>query len=194
MHPRNMCPRHEPAFAAILRRMAIMYRTLPVPAFAEHTAMVVAGAVTIGVEYRHLDEAVVMAFYGPDARAKFDNVAPAGMGGVLEEDGLALHVFGTDDQLEHLRFDCFDDAPHYHYLEPHGPTNVVVDYDPVAFGPVIEWALEAIEQRLVAMLRHAGAPDLAARVDVDAVHDAMPLVRAEVDRMLAAGQPVLTGL
>jgi len=29
--------------------MAITYRTLPVPAFAEHTAMVVAGAVTIGI-------------------------------------------------------------------------------------------------------------------------------------------------
>ncbi len=62
--------------------MAITYRTLPVPAFVEHTAMVPAGAVTIGVEYRHLDEEVILRFYGPDARAKFDNVAPAGMTGV----------------------------------------------------------------------------------------------------------------
>ncbi len=82
------------------RRMAITYRTLPVPAFAEHTAMVAAGAITIGVEYRHLDEDVIMRFYGPYARAKFDNVAPAGMDvAVVEEDGLAVHVFGTDDGL-----------------------------------------------------------------------------------------------
>ncbi len=171
--------------------MAITYRTLPVPAFVEHTAMVVAGAVTIGVEYRHLDEAVIMRFYGPDARAKFDNVAPAGMGAVVEEDGLALHVFGSDDRLEYLRFDCFDDAPHYHYLDPHTPTNVVVDYDPVAGGPAVEWALGAIEGRVAAMLAHAGADELASRVDVASVRAAMPQVRREVERMLAAAEPVL---
>lgn len=172
--------------------MAITYRTLPVPAFAEHTAMVVAGAVTIGIEYRHLDEEMIMRFYGPDARAKFDNVAPVGMGAVVEEDGLALHVFGTDDQQEYLRFDCFDDAPHYHYLDPHTPTNVVVDYDPIAGGPVVEWALEAIELRMAAMLRHAGATELAGKVRLADVGASMPRVRAEVERMLAAGRPLLT--
>jgi hypothetical protein len=174
--------------------MAITYRTLPVPAFAEHTAMIEAGAITIGVEYRHLDEDVIMRFYGPDARAKFDNVAPAGMNtAVVEEDGLALHVFGTADRQEYLRFDCFDDAPHYHYLDPHTPTNVVVDYDAVAGPPVIGWALDAIELRVAAMLERAGAAALAAAVDPNAVRNAMPQVRAEVDRMLAAGEPVRTG-
>ena len=170
--------------------MAITYRTLPVPAFAEHTAMIAVGAVTIGVEYRHLDEDVILQFYGPDARVKFDNVAPTGFGAVVEEDGLALHVFGTDNGLEYLRFDCFDDAPHYHYLDPATSTNVVVDFDAVACGPPVEWALRAIEERVDAMLRHAGAGALADRVDAIAVRGAMPLVRAQVDRMLAAGQPV----
>ena len=168
----------------------ITYRTLPVPAMIEHTAMVPAGAVTIGVEYRLLDEAIVLAFYGPDARAKFDNVAPAGMGAVVDEDGLSLHVFGSDDGLEYLRFDCFDDAPHYHYLDPVVPTNVVVDFDAVADGPVIEWALQVIATRLDPMLRRAGASRIADRLDPKAVGNAMARVRVEIDRMLAAGGPV----
>lgn len=171
--------------------MAITYRTLPVPAFPEHTAMIPAGAITIGVEYRHLDEAVILRFYGPDARAKFDNVAPAGMTGVVEEDGLALHVFATDDGAELLRFDCFDDAPHFHHLDPHEPRNVVHELDAAAIGDPVVWALDAIEHRVVEMLREAGADAVAARVDQAAVVAAMPAVRAEVARMQAAGAPVI---
>jgi hypothetical protein len=170
--------------------MAIEYRTLPVPAFVENTAMFVAGAITIGVEYRHLDEAVILAFYGPDARAKFDNITPAGMGAVVEEDGVALHVFGTEDGAEYLRFDCFDDAPHYHYLDPATPRNVVVDYDAVAGGPVLSWALNAIEFRVGAMLAHAGAAALAARVDADVVGATMVQVREAAKRAQAVGRPV----
>jgi hypothetical protein len=158
---------------------------LPVPAFEERTARFVAGVVTIGVEYRLLDETTILEFYGPDARAKFDNVAPAGMGGVVREDGLCIHVFGTDDGLEYLRFDCFDDAPHYHYLDPHGPRNVVVEYDAVANGPMPEWALRAIETRLAGMLRVPGATDLAASVEPNEIARVVPAVRAEAQQVLA---------
>jgi hypothetical protein len=171
--------------------VAIVYRTLPVPAFDRHTARIAAGAVTIGVEYRVLDEATILEFYGPDARAKFDHVAPAGMdAAAIEEDGLALHVFGTDDGQEYLRFDCFDDAPHYHYLTPGEPRNVVEEYDGAANGPIVEWALRAIRDRLPAMLERAGAPALAARVEPQTVAAAMGDVETEVRRMLAAGHPV----
>lgn len=172
--------------------MPIEYRTLPVPAFPEHTAMVPAGVVTFGVEYRVLNEDTILAFYGPDARAKFDGVVPAGMGAVVEEDGLALHVFGTDDGSEHLRFDCFDDAPHYHYLDPHRPRNVVVEFDRAANGPVVDWALHALATRLDDMLRAAGPAGaaLADRLDAHAVASALEVVRAEAQRMLAAGEPV----
>ena len=170
--------------------MAITYRTLPVPAFVEHTAMVPAGAVTIGVEYRHLDEEVILRFYGPDARAKFDNVAPAGMTGVVEEDGIALHVFDAEDGAELLRFDCFADAPHYHQLDPREPRNVVHELDPATCGDPVEWALDQIERRVVDMLRDAGASSVAARVDPARVVAAMPEVRAQVERMQQAGAPV----
>jgi hypothetical protein len=107
------------------------------------------------------------------------------MSGVVEEDGLCLHVFGTDDGLEYLRFDCFDDAPHYHYLNPHAPRNVVVDYDAVANGPILDWALRALRTRLPEMLRHAGAPELAARVNPVEVAQVLPDVTRETARALA---------
>ena len=173
--------------------MPVVNHTLPVPAFLENTARFVAGPVTIGVEYRVLDEAMILDYYGPDARAKFPNGAPAGMGAVIDEDGLSLHVFGTDDGLEYLRFDCFDDAPHYHYLDPASSRNVVHDYDAVAHGPIVDWALRNLCTRLGAMLEHAGATELAAALDVDTVAAVMPAVEAEARRMLAIGHPVAVG-
>ena len=171
---------------ATLRRIALTYRTLPVPAFEDHTTTFLAGVVTVGVEYRFLDEATILEFYGADARAKFDNVAPAGMGDVVEEDGLCLHVFGAGDGLEYLRFDCFDDAPHYHYLDPHTPRNVVVEYDAVANGPMLEWALgTALCTRLADMLRYAGAAQLAARVDPTEIARVVPTLAEEARRALA---------
>jgi hypothetical protein len=40
----------------------LTYHTLPVPAFEEHTVRLAAGAVTIGVEYRVLDETTILEF------------------------------------------------------------------------------------------------------------------------------------
>ncbi len=69
--------------------------TLPIPAFDAFTTRIPAGAVPFGVEYRPLDEAGILAYYGLDARAKFDRRAPAGLTGPVDEDGLCIHVFGT---------------------------------------------------------------------------------------------------
>jgi hypothetical protein len=170
--------------------MPITYRTLPVPAFEEFTARIAAGAVTFGVEYRHLDEAVILAYYGPDARAKFDNKAPAGFDGPVEEDGLSLHVFGTRDGVEYLRFDCFDDAAHYHLLDPRGPANTVIEHDAEIEGPLLDWALRALRTRLPELLERAGARDLAQAVEPAVVAAALQRVAAESARMQAAGAPV----
>jgi len=171
--------------------VAITYRTLPVPAFDEFTARIPAGAVTFGVEYRHLDEAVILAYYGPDARARFDNVLPAGFEqGAVDEDGLCLHVFGAADGAEYLRFDCFDEAAHYHLLEPATPLNTVIEHDHTTQGPLLAWALEALRARLPELLARAGAPALADAVEPDRVRAALVEVEAESRRMLAAGRPV----
>lgn len=173
--------------------MAITYRTLPVPAFDAFTLRIAAGAVTFGVEYRHLDEAVILAHYGPDARARFDNVMPAGFTGTVEEDGLCLHVFGSADGAEYLRFDCFDEAAHYHLMDPAVPINTVVEHDVATRGALLPWAIEALRTRLPDLLREAGAPALAEAVDPREIARALPRVLAESERMLAAGRPVRVG-
>ncbi|MBY0401712.1 hypothetical protein K2X89_15575 [Myxococcota bacterium] len=170
--------------------MPITYRTLPVPAFDAYTLRIAAGVVTFGVEYRHLDEALILARYGPDARARFDNVMPAGFTGVVEEDGLSLHVFASADGAEHLRFDCFDEAAHYHLMDPTVPTNTVVEHEVAVRGPLLPWALEALRTRLPELLRESGAPALADAVDPRAVAAALPRVKAECERLLAVGRPV----
>jgi hypothetical protein len=169
----------------------IEYSTLPVPAFLEHTVVVSAGAVSLGVEYRRLDEATILAVYGPDARAKFGGVLPAGMAEVIEEDGVSLHVFDAGTGDEHLRFDCFDDAPHYHLLSSAQSRNVVVEHDPAA-GPLLDWALAQLCVSLPAMLEEAGAGHLAGKVDAAALAAAVSTTRQLARYVVAAGRPVVT--
>lgn len=169
----------------------IEYSTLPVPAYLEHTVVVSAGAVSFGVEYRRLDEATILAVYGPDARAKFGGVRPAGMAEVVEEDGVSLHVFDAATGEEWLRFDCFDDAPHYHLLSSAQSRNVVVEHDPAA-GPLLDWALDQLSGSLPGMLEEAGAGDLAGRLDDAALSAAVTTTRQLARYVVAAGRPVVT--
>jgi hypothetical protein len=169
----------------------IEYSALPVPAFLEHTVIVHAGAVDFGVEYRLLDEATILAVYGPDSRAQFGGVRPAGMAEVVQEDGISLHVFDAATGEERLRFDCFDDAPHFHLLAPGESRNVVVEHDP-STGPLLDWALGRLASSLPALLDEAGARDLAVRLDPTRVAGALETVRAVARYAAAAGRPVLT--
>jgi hypothetical protein len=168
----------------------IVYETLPVPAFEEYTVRVDAGAVVFGVEYRRLDEDTILAAYGPDARALFGNVVPAGMGAVVEEDGLSLHVFSAVSGDERLRFDCFDDAPHHHLLDPAASRNVVVEHDTDRLGPPFEWALDQLRTGLGSLLETAGAHDEAASLDAATVEHALERVERIARRMIEMGRPV----
>jgi hypothetical protein len=168
----------------------IEYQTLPVRAFMEHTVCVAAGAVTFGIEYRHLDEATILAEYGPDSRSRFGGRRPAGMAEIVEEDGVALHVFDSTTGEERLRFDCFDDAPHYHLLAPAESSNVVIEHDAEALGPLLDWALAELHDGLPAMLRDAGAADVADRVDPSSVATALRTVEQAARYITVAGRPV----
>ena len=166
------------------------FTTLPVPAFAEHTVRIPAGVITFGVEYRHLDEATILAFYGPDSRAKFGNQMPAGMNAVVEEDGLSLHVFDTATGDELLRFDCFTEAAHWHLLSAPDLRNVVIEHDVNADGPLVEWALASMRADLPSLLREAGADDVADALDESAVANALDTVTQTARYVAAAGRPV----
>ena len=101
----------------------------------------------------------------------------------------ALHVLGTDDGLEHLRFDCFEQEPHYHYIDQGAVTNTVVRIDELAVGDPIEFSLACVEEHLPDMLSNCGVPALADEVKgrIGEVLAAMAEVRA---LMLRAQEPV----
>jgi hypothetical protein len=158
-----------------------------VPHIEENTIRIEAGAVSFGVEYRHLTEDILTAFYG-DAVAK-RTMAGRFAAPDLEssatpiDSGVSVHVFDASTGQERLRFDDLDQAgrhpAHYHYIGPDG-RHALGWYDPVADGPFMPWTLERLRSSLVPMLEFVGAGDLAAAVDPDLVDGALLEVEGAV--------------
>jgi len=140
-----------------------VYRVPPIPPDAEHTTWVDAGALSIGVEYRLLDDAELAANY---AGEQMDEIEDALDGKTVQDNGVSLHVCGNQDGHEYLRFDLFDAEPHYHYIDPSGESQRIVDYDRVALGAMLPWALDQIRHRLAPMLAHAGGAALVPQLDI----------------------------
>ena len=136
------------------------YSVMPISPVEENTAWFDAGAVRIGVEYRLLDDAIAAAAQLSAAAGESGGEA------VVDDRGVSLHVCGEQDGewREFLRFDCFAEDPHYHYVGWRDKTNEMLHLDPVADGDPLAWALERIRTRLPQMLTRAGAGDVAARV------------------------------
>jgi hypothetical protein len=154
------------------------YDQLPIPMIAEHCIPVDAGAVQLVVESRTLtNEILASTFHGiVDAEIPFDDF------------GATLHVCGTADGLEHLRFDCFEDEPHYHYIEQASGANTVVRIDELAVGDPIEFSLACVEHHLPEMLRNCGVADLADEV-AGHQHKVSAAVAEVRDLMLEACSP-----
>ncbi|MBI3326705.1 MAG: hypothetical protein HYZ81_08390 [Nitrospinae bacterium] len=112
------------------------------------TIYIPAGALTFGMEYRHLQN----------------------------DQGICIHVFRTADgqQDEVLRFDCFERTPHYHYAW--SANDQYVPLDSTADGDPLQWTLERLRTRLPAMLIRAGAPDLARTLDQRDIDAALPKI------------------
>ena len=146
----------------------------PQPPIPESTRYVDAGCLKIGVEHRFLDNDGLQATYeGTEFEDIFKGQEIVMVDHVL--DGVSLHVTDADTGHEYLRFDCFENHPHYHYLHPWTSSdevdNHVVNWDYVAHGSMTPWALEWIRTRLPEMLTEAGGGDLVSRLN-----------QAEIDR------------
>jgi hypothetical protein len=174
------------------------YPILPLPHIPEQTEMIPAGVLTIGVGYRVLDE--------DTARKYLDEVGYRRVGddGVERryegrDAGVCIHVFGPPtvpaspggDLVEYVRFDCFDDEPHYHYVYNAERAQDRVFLDPTLEGDPMAWALERLRTRMPDVLRKVGAPDLAEQVDPATMAAVIPEVVAAVDRAArhAVGHP-----
>jgi hypothetical protein len=147
------------------------YELMPIPMVTEHCLPVHAGAVDLVVESRQLTDQILAETY-PDGEIPEPDVH-------FDDFGASLHVCGAADGLEHLRFDCFELEPHYHYIEQHAQANTIVRIDEIAVGDPIDFSLRCVEDHLPEMLRNAGADTLADAVEADMapVHAAIAQVR-----------------
>ena len=162
------------------------YSVPPIPPDDAHTTYVDAGALRIGVEYRLLDDAELAANYEGD---EMEEIQDALDGAVVEDNGASIHVLGREDGHEYLRFDLFEQGPHYHYIDLGGQEQTIIDFDRVALGEMLPWALAQLRNRIVPMLEHAGGGKLAREVEahVEPLHASL----AKVERLVKAAQAEL---
>jgi hypothetical protein len=143
---------------------------MPIPMVPEMCTPVDAGPVRLIVESRQLTNAILADTYQdeeiPEGHVEFDDYGPT------------VHVCGTADGLEHIRFDCFEHEPHYHYIRNHEHSNVVVRIDEVAVGDPVEFTLRCLRTQLPEMLELAGATELGRQA-----RDARDDVLAAVDKV-----------
>jgi hypothetical protein len=149
------------------------YSVMPVPPVEANTEYFDAGPLRIGVEYRLVNDAIAAA--QTLARARGQDAPPQR---VPEDRGVSIHVFAVRDgqASEHLRFDCFEEDPHYHYVSHARRSNELLHLDPVADGDPVAWALERLRTRLPQMLERAGAGDVVAQIDAGALEAILPRI------------------
>jgi hypothetical protein len=162
-----------------------VYTAKPIPPEERVTTYVPAGPLTIGVEMRALDETVLVGHL-EDANAQQRAEVAANKAAVVDDGGISLHVCATAGRREYVRFDCFREEPHYHYIFSDGVTQEIMKFDEVAHGDMLDWALRQLATRLPQMLSKAGADELVASFDQAALDAALPEVRTECDRALNA--------
>lgn len=150
-----------------------------IPPVDEHMQTFNAGAVTIGVEFRIVTDELIAALGTNLGMKKSQGI------GSVNEDGVSLHVFvkAEDGNLERLRFDCFTQDPHYHYLVWSKMHNDHVWIDPTAHGDALAWSLEVIRTRLLQMLERAGVENGEKLVEQKRIDQILPLVTEAAYRM-----------
>ena len=131
-----------------------------------------AGVIEFALQHRYLDGGKVGA-------------PPADQGVCIQVVG---EVAGREAEL--LRFDCFDQVPHYHY----GPENQNErhDMDVTTAGNPIGWALCQLREKLPEMLRRAGYEDLAAGVDTNTLAGKLDEVETRAREMAARQRSTVT--
>lgn len=141
-----------------------VYDVQPVPPNPQHTTYFEAGPLRIGIEYRVVTPEDIAATYDGADLEEIEQNSPEGG---FSDEGLSIHVISVTDDHEYIRFDAFDDDPHYHYVDKAAGTNTVIGYDTAANGPVLGWVHNQLLTRLDPMLRRAGASHIADSLSSD---------------------------
>jgi len=149
-------------------RIGVVYNMVPQPPSEDDTRWLRAGVLSIGVEYRDVRPDDLLELYKDDPAQLAELLEKSPEGG-FSDNGVSIHVRGTDDGHEYLRFDVFEDEPHYHYIHRTEPgeeiVNNVVTFDTFAFGEMLPVALGWLRERLPVMLARAGGSHLVDGVD-----------------------------
>jgi predicted DNA-binding ribbon-helix-helix protein len=134
-----------------------------------------------------LDEGVLCAALPTIEKALRDSI-PAEMAG-MEASGLrfaveyrntrtdrgpSLQILGDVDgkEVQLLRFDCFEEEPHFHY-DPNGKNNRIFLNKARASDP-IAWTIDYLRGNFTSLVRIAGYGQLADRLDEAALTAALP--------------------
>lgn len=154
------------------------YDQMPIPPVESQTTYFEAGVITFGVEFRLLDDAIAAASATENATGNASGTNQ------LDDRGVSVHVFGTweGQRHEYLRFDCFDEDPHYHYVDWTNSSNQMLHIDPDAEGDSLAWAIDRLRTRLPQMLERAGAAEVAAAMDPKLIPAALTKVEQEALR------------
>lgn len=145
-------------------RLGRDYTVMPIPMDPAHCHEIAAGPLVLVIESRRLGADDVRRH--ADATGQLDEIDDVDG---LDDGGVSVHVLDASDGLEHLRFDCFDHQPHYHYIRHAEGTNTVVRFDDVADGDPLAWVIGRLRRRLPEMLSYVGRDDLARRVSADPI-------------------------
>lgn len=162
--------------------IGIVYQVQPEPPGPECCREFPAGAVTFVLEYRQVDPERLARSYAGDAAALAEIEAHSPEGG-FTDCGVSVHVLGSANGHEYLRFDVFDQEPHYHYVRPSGDYNHWVPFDPIAGGDMLPFAMTCLRERLASMLHEAGGDDVAGQIrenDIVPVVDELERIAIEV--------------
>jgi hypothetical protein len=139
---------------------------------AANTRYFDAGPVRIGVEYRLITSDIVNASL---EEARREHGAEYVAVTVPEDGGVSVHVVDASTNAEYLRFDMFDDSPHYHYIHP-GEYQLNIPFDRAAFGDMFTWVRDGLRYRLGDMLVFCGAAAVADRLDPAVIESVLPQV------------------
>ena len=98
-----------------------------------------------------------------------------------EDRGPAIRIFvDVDGEAKQvLRFDCFEDDPHYHY-DPTG-WNLKFSIDELTMGCPLDFSLKQIGSHVVTMIEKAKFPKAAAQVDQAEVTSRVDEIRRTVE-------------
>lgn len=137
------------------------------PAEMDRVTMFDVGPTTVGVSFRSLEGRTV------PRNGALEGQSDA----VLHDGGVKIHVFGADDAVEHVPFDCFWHDPHYHYSCPDSEEWLVIPYDSCANGSdVVTCVLQSLRSHMRTILANTRGKHLVRELKLEKLVEALDQV------------------